>query len=80
MWNRIKWLWKIQPVYKKEHQAAFVHIIWIKREAGATAPVELSDETGEVVMTDNPPNAASCFKTAQATFSQASAHLLSHSG
>lgn len=40
----------------------------MNREAGATVAVVLLDEMGKVVMTDNPSEAASWFKTAQATF------------
>lgn len=47
---------------EKSHQAVFFHIIWIEREAGATAAVVLSDEIGKVVVTDNPSEAASRIK------------------
>lgn len=60
---------KYSQCVTKGHQTVFVHIICVKREAGATAAVVLSDEMGKVVMTDNPSSkAASWFKTAQATF------------
>lgn len=65
----------------KGHQTIFFHIIRIKSKAGATAAVVLLDETGKVVVTDNPSEAAGWFeKQHRQRFSQASAHLLSHSG